>query len=65
MTRQERAYVRRLEKRNDSLFSALCIIKTWLAFPDEQALWFHVAELCEKHILSEKEARRKESGVES
>jgi hypothetical protein len=37
MTRQELAAFKRLEKRRDSMFSALCIIKTWLSFPDEGA----------------------------
>ena len=60
MTRKELAAFKRLEKRNDSLFTALCIIKTWLAFPDEQTLWFQVAELCEKHIQEEQAARRKD-----
>ena len=63
MTAKERAYVRRLEKRKDSLFAALCIIKTWLAYPDEQNLWFHVAQLCEKEIQDEQNARRKEGGA--
>ena len=62
MTGKERSYVRRLEKRNDSLFVALCIIKTWITYPDEQELWFRVAELCEKHIQEERSARRKEGG---
>lgn len=61
MTRREQAFVKRLEKRNDELFSALCIIKTWLSFLDGEALWFQIAALCERRIQAEKEARRKES----
>lgn len=66
MTRREQAQVRKLRKRLDACFAALCIIKTWLGFPEDfDALRIHIAELCERHILAEKEARRKESEVEA
>ena len=64
MTRQERAYVKRLEKRNDSLLSVLCIIQTWLGFPDDPTTrCYHIGKLCTEHIEAEREARRKEGGA--
>lgn len=61
MTRSELTYVKRLEKRNDNLFSALCIIKTWLGFPDDaRTRCYHIGKLAEERIIEEKNARAKE-----
>ena len=63
MTRQEQAYVKRLEKRNHELFAALCIIRTWLSFPEDPTTrCYHIGKLCTERIEAEREARRKEGG---
>lgn len=61
MTRSEQAYVKRLEKRNERLFVALCIIKTWLSFPDDATTrCYHIGKLAEETIQSEQAARARE-----
>lgn len=63
MTRSEQAYVKRLQKRNEDLFAALCIIKTWLSFPDDATTrCYHIGKLAEEKIQAEKAARAKEGG---
>lgn len=64
MTRQEQAKFKRLEKRRDNLFSALCIIKTWMSFVDNpRDTLFHIARLVTEKIEDEKLAEKKESTV--
>lgn len=61
MTRSEQAYVKRLQKRIDDMFSTLCVISTWLSFPDDpQVRCYHIGKLVTEKILTEKEAKRKE-----
>ena len=61
MTRSEQAYVKRLEKRNESLFTALCIIERWLSFPDDaKTRCYHIGRLAVETIQSEQTARAKE-----
>lgn len=61
MTRQEQAKFKRLEKRRDNLFSALCVIKTWMSFPDDpKDLLYHIAELVTKEIEADRIAEKKE-----
>lgn len=63
MTRSEQAYVKRLQKRNEDLFAALCIINTWLSFPDDATTrCYHIGKLVEEKIQAEKAARAKEGG---
>ena len=61
MNRSERAYVRRLEKRCDSLRVALCIIKTWLSFPRDAQLLYSIGKLCAEKIEEDDAAIRKEA----
>ena len=63
MTRKELAAFKRLEKRNDSLFTALCIIKTWLAFPDEEHTLYHIGQLVTERIEEERAATAREGGA--
>lgn len=61
MTRSEGAYVKRLQKRIYDMFSTLCIIKTWLSFPDDpQERCYRIGKLVTEKILTEKEAKRNE-----
>ena len=61
MTRQEQAAFKRLDKRRDRLFSALCTIHTWLALPkDEEDTLYHVAKLCTERIEEERAAMARE-----
>jgi hypothetical protein len=62
MTRKELAAFKRLDKRRDRMFSALCIIKTWIAFPDGDATLYHIAELVTERIEEERAAIAKEGG---
>ena len=64
MTRKELAAFKRLDKRRDSLFSALCVIKTWIAFPDDGATLYHIAKLATERIEEERAAMAKEGGAE-
>lgn len=57
MTRKEIAAFKRLDKRRDRLFSVLCIIKAWLAFPDS---WHRISKLVTECIMDEKAAQAKE-----
>lgn len=62
MTTSERAYVKRLEKRNHDLYVALCIINAWLAFPENtKDICFRISELATKYIEKEKLADKKET----
>lgn len=63
MTRKELAAFKRLEKRRDELFSALCVIKTWLSFPDDGATIYHVAKLVTERIEEERAAMAREGGA--
>lgn len=61
MTRQEQAKFRRLEKRHDSLLSALCIIKTWISIPgDPRENLYYIAKLATERIEEDKRNERKE-----
>ena len=57
MTRKELAAFKRLDKRRDRLFSALCIINAWLALPDN---WHNISKLVTECIMDEKAAQAKE-----
>lgn len=64
MTRKEQAAFKRLDKRRDSMFSALCVIKTWLALPeDREDTLYHVAKLCTERIEEERSAMIREGGA--
>ena len=64
MTRKELAAFKRLDKRRDRLFVALCIIHTWLALPeDREDTLYHVAKLCTEHIEEERAAMAREGGA--
>jgi hypothetical protein len=61
MTRQEQAKFRRLEKRHDSLLSALCIIRTWISIPgDPKENLYYIAKLATERIEEDKRNERKE-----
>lgn len=60
MTRKELAAFKRLNKRRDKLFSALCIIKTWLSFPDDGQTLYQIGKLVTECIIDEKTAQAKE-----
>lgn len=65
MTRKEQAAFKRLDKRRDRLFAALCTIHTWLALPeDSEDTLYHVAKLVTECIEEERAAMEKEGGVE-
>ena len=63
MTRKEQAAFKRLDKRRDRLFSALCVIKTWLSFPDEGHTLYHIGKLATESIEKERAAMAKEGGA--
>lgn len=63
MTRKELAAFKRLDKRRDRLFSALCIIKTWLSFPNEEQTLYQIGKLVTMHIEEERAAQAKEGGA--
>lgn len=63
MTRKELAAFKRLDKRRDRLFSALCIIKTWLSFPNEGQTLYHIGKLVTECIEEERSAQAKEGGA--
>lgn len=63
MTRKELAAFKRLDKRRDRLFSALCIIKTWLAFPNEGRTLYYIGELVTDRIEEERAVAAKEGGA--
>ena len=63
MTRKEQAAFKRLEKRRDGLLSALCVIKTWLSFPDEEHTLYHIGKLVTERIEEERAAMAKEGGA--
>ena len=60
MTRKEQAAFKRLDKRRDNMFTALCIIKTWLAFPDEGRTLYNIGKLVTERIEEERAAAAKE-----
>lgn len=62
MTREEQAAFKRLDKRRDRLLSALCVIKTWLSFPDEGNTLYHIGKLVTERIEEERAAAAKEGG---
>ena len=64
MTRKELAAFKRLDKRRDRLFAALCTIHTWLALPkDEEDTLYHVAKLVTERIEEERAAMAMEGGA--
>ena len=63
MTRQELAAFKRLDKRRDSMFGALCIIKTWLSFPDEGHTLYNIGKLVTERIEEERAAMAREGGA--
>lgn len=64
MTRKELAAFKRLDKRRDSMFTALCIIRTWIAFPDDEGhTLYHIAKLCTERIEEERAAMAREGGA--
>ena len=63
MTRKELAAFKRLDKRRDNMFTALCIIKTWLAFPDDGHTLYHIGKLVTERIEEERAAMAKEGGA--
>lgn len=60
MTRKEQAAFKRLDKRRDSLFLALCVINTWLSFPDDGHTLYHIGKLVTECIEKERDAKAKE-----
>ena len=63
MTRKEQAAFKQLDKRRDKMFLALCIIKTWLAFPDDGHTLYHIGKLVTECIEEERAAAAKEGGA--
>ena len=63
MTRKEQSAFKRLDKRRDQMFSALCVIKTWLSFPDEENTLYHIGKLVTERIESERAAMAREGGA--
>lgn len=64
MTRKEQAYVKSLQKRNHDLFVVLCIIKTWLSFPDDATTQcYNIGKLVKENVQAEQLAREKEGGA--
>ena len=63
MTRKELAAFKRLDKRRDSLFKALCVIKTWLSFPADGHTLYHIGKLVTERIEEERAAMAKEGGA--
>ena len=63
MTRKELAALKRLDKRRDSMFKALCVIKTWLLFPDDGHTLYHIGKLVTECIEEERAAMAKEGGA--
>ena len=63
MTRREQAAFKRLDKRRNRLFSALCVIKTWLSFPDEGHTLYHIGKYVTECIEEERSAMAKKGGV--
>lgn len=63
MTRKELAAFKRLDKRRDRLFKALCTIKTWLAFPDDEDTLYHIGKLVTESIEVERAAMAREGGA--
>lgn len=63
MTRTEQAAFKRLDKRREELFVALCIIHTWIVagFDGPTALLYKISELATRHIEAEKAAIKKET----
>lgn len=64
MTRAEQAAFKRLDKRRDECYSALCIIYTWITSPwcaqTAEELVAMVAELTTRKIEEERAAQRRE-----
>lgn len=55
---------KRLDKRRDRLFRALCVIKTWLSFPNEKDTLYHIGKLATECIMDEKAAQAKEGAAQ-
>ena len=62
MTRTELAAFKRLDKRRNDLFVALCIIHTWITagFDTPTELLYKISKLVIEHIEDERTAQRKE-----
>lgn len=63
MTRKELAAFKRLNKRRDKLFKALCIIRTWLSFPDDGQTLYQIAKLVTVCIEEERAAQAKDGDM--
>jgi hypothetical protein len=64
MTRTEQAAFKRLDKRRNDLFVALCIIHTWTTagFDTPTELLYKISKLVTQHIEEERAAQSKEEG---
>lgn len=62
MTRSEQAAFKRIDKRRNDLFVALCIIHTWIVagFDTPKELLYKISSLATKQIEAEKAAWKKE-----
>ena len=63
MTRKELAAFKRLDKRRESMFTALCIIKTWLSFSNDEDTLYHIGRLVTERIEEERAAMAREGGA--
>ncbi len=66
MTRTEQAAFKRLDKRRNDLFVALCIIYTWITagFDTPTELLYKISSLVTRHIEEERAAQKKEGEKE-
>lgn len=62
MTRSAQAAFKRIDKRRNDLFVALCIIHTWIVagFDGPKELLYKISSLVTKQIEAEKAAWKKE-----
>ena len=62
MTRTEQAAFKRLDKRRNELFLALCIIHTWIVagFDTPTDLLYKISKLVTEHIEDERAAQKNE-----
>ena len=62
MTRTEQAAFKRLDKRRNDLFVALCIIHTWITagFDTPTELLYMISKLVTQYIEDERAAQRKD-----
>ena len=66
MTRSEQAAFKRLDKRRESLYFAVCVISTWIHSPwcatSAEDLVAMIAKFVEEKINEEKAAKERERG---